>query len=135
KVTPTGGDTSWENAKSHCSRLVLDGGGWRLPTIGELRSLIRGCPATEAGGSCSVKKGACLARSCRDDSCNGCGNFGGPANGCYWPHYIQGACTLYWSSSPVGDDDGYAWHVFFNSGLVYDGYFFVSSGSPVRCVR
>ncbi len=31
---------SWEDAKSYCLTLSLDGGGWRLPTIQELQTLV-----------------------------------------------------------------------------------------------
>lgn len=124
---------TWSEAKRYCSD--LDGGSWRLPTIGELRSLIRGCPAMESGGTCNVEEGVCLAWSCRDDSCARCADYEGPANGCYWPESIQGDCDWYWSSSPVEDNDGYAWFVGFingrvnDTGGVYDGPIFV------RCVR
>jgi len=57
--------------------------------------------------------------SCRDDSCSGCSNKGGPANGCYWPDNMQGTCSWYWSSSPVEDYDSFAWYVLFSSGRVF----------------
>jgi len=31
---------NWEDAKSYCSMLSLDGGGWRLPTVVELQSIV-----------------------------------------------------------------------------------------------
>ena len=31
---------NWEDAKAYCSNLPLDGGGWRLPTIEELETLV-----------------------------------------------------------------------------------------------
>ncbi len=135
QVTPTGGgggSMNWENAESHCSDLELAGGGWHLPTIGELRSLIRGCPATESGGSCNVEEGVCLAWSCRDASCIGCEINEGPAGGCYWPDQVEGKCNWYWSSSPMENDTG-GWVVAFMYGLV-------DKAAPnhswhVRCVR
>ena len=124
---------SWADAKSHCANLELAGGGWHLPTIGELRTMIRGCPATEDGGSCNVEEGDCLAWSCEDGSCSGCSNFGGPADGCYWPDEMEGTCSSYWSSSPVEGAGIYAWYVSFYSGNVdNDG---VNDDKRVRCVR
>jgi len=135
QVMPTGGTMDWSDAKPHCAGLSLDGGGWHLPTIGELRTLIRGCPATEDGGSCNVEEGDCLAWSCRDDSCSGCSSYDGPGkDGMYWPDEIQGDCCWYWSSSPVEDSDGRAWNVNFYTGSVHDIHP-VNNDGLVRCVR
>ena len=133
QVTPTGGTMEWSDAKAHCAGLSLDGGGWRLPNIGELRSLIRGCPATQDGGSCRVEEGDCLSWSCWGDSCDGCSGWDGPADGCYWPDEMQGTCSWYWSSSPVGDTPDFRWRVDFNDGDVNSGG--VTNGRRVRCVR
>ena len=128
---PSADVMSWSQAKQYCSD--LDGGSWRLPTIGELRSLIRGCPATESGGSCGVDDD-CLTSSCRDESCYGCDGGSGPANGCYWPDSMQGECTYYWSSSPVEDDGDVAWYVAFSNGYVTLTNN-VGDDTYVRCVR
>ena len=133
QVTPTGGDLTWSSAKSYCAGLGYGGhSDWRLPTISELRSLIRGCAATETGGSCGVKD-SCLDSLCWDDSCDGCSDGGGPADGCYWPSQMDGTCGWYWSSSAVADDGGYAWDVYFDYGAV-DNYG-DDGGDYARCVR
>jgi hypothetical protein len=135
QVTPTGGTMSWSEAKAHCAGLSLDGGGWRLPKIGELRSLIRGCPATELGSeTCKVEEGGCLDSTCNDgDLCEYCPGNDGPADGCYWPDEMQGECSWRWSSSPVEDYGDIAWSVYFSYGDVYnDG---VTNDINVRCVR
>jgi len=134
QVTPKGGSMHWEEAKSHCSSLDLTGGGWHLPTIGELRTLIRGCPATEMGGTCNVEEEDCMAQACMDDSCWGCSADDGPADGCYWPNEISGVCSMlkrWWSSSPSFADS--AWVVRFDSGRVASHY--MGWGGDVRCVR
>ena len=134
QVTPTGGTMNWSEAKAHCQGLSLDGGGWHLPTIGELRTLIRGCPGTVTGGACGVTD-ECLDSSCNDEGgCTDCSYDSGPAGGCYWPDEMQGTCGWYWSWSPVEDPDDGAWNVVFGYGVV-TYYSDVNSVSHVRCVR
>ncbi len=136
QVEPTGGVMDWSDAKAHCSGLSLGGESWRLPTIGELRTLIRGCPGTVTGGACGVTDG-CLDSSCNDDGgCWDCSSFpvnSGPADGCYWPDSMKGACSWYWSSSAVAANDYDAWGVSFGDGDVNIGT--VDDGRHVRCVR
>jgi len=134
QVAPTGGEMNWAAAKSHCASLNLGGSSdWRLPTITELRSLIRGCSATQKGGACGVTDSCLSYESCRTSFCEGCSVKGGPdSGGAYWPPELSGEVPAYWSSSAVADRDGSAWCVDFYSGHVYDYY--VPSGSSVRCV-
>ena len=104
----------WEEARHYCESLVLDDySDWRVPTIWELRTLIRGCPPTQVGGECPVVEGDCLAKSCRNESCDGCSDWNGPADGCYWPDGLRGSCSTYWSSSAVEDSAASAWVVTF----------------------
>ena len=122
----------WQDAMDYCENLTLDGhGDWRLPTISELRSLIRGCPATQTGGSCGVDD-VCLSASCWSD-CTGCLIDGGPDEGCYWPVEVNGGCFYYWSSSSCEDYVSRAWHVSFHNGSV--GYGYKGIYNAVRCVR
>jgi len=132
--TPATIDT-WSNAITHCEGLDLAGHatGWRLPTISELRTLIRGCPATVPGGSCGVTDG-CLTAGCRDASCYECISSEGPADGCYWPGAgLEGPCSYYWSSSAVEDVGGEAWDVDFLFGGI--GKDSVDAGPLTRCIR
>ncbi|MDP8257793.1 MAG: DUF1566 domain-containing protein [Candidatus Alcyoniella australis] len=132
---PSDEGMTWAEAKAYCDDLSFDGhDDWRLPTISELRSLIRGCVYTETGGDCNVTDD-CLDSSCRNDSCDGCGYLEGPGSGgAYWPDGMSGPIGWYWSSSPVAGYDNYAWGVYFYYGYVsshstgyYDYY--------ARCVR
>ena len=123
-----------EDAKDYCNGLDLDGhNDWYLPTISELRSLIRGCPSTVTGGTCGVMDD-CLNSSCQDSDCYDCSSGEGPADGCYWPDEMEGPCSWYWSSSPVEDNGFFAWHVIFNYGSVTNSYVDYY-GYYVRCVR
>lgn len=125
---------NWSSAKSHCEGLSLGGqSGWRLPTITELRSLIRGCPATQKGGTCGVTD-SCLNMSCWKDVCSGCSSKGGPGpGGAYWPPELSGMVSWYWSSSAVADDGSQVWGVGFRYGIVTD--YIIDYNYSVRCVR
>jgi hypothetical protein len=112
QVDPTGGEMSWDASGDHCGQLELEGlSDWRLPTIEELTSLVRGCPGVREG--CRIGRGA--------------------AHGCYWPKELRGTCGWFWSSSPTAKGPDEMDQVYFNTGLVS------SSGktfaSHVRCVR
>ena len=137
---PAASDMTWQPAVDYCNALSLAGfDDWRLPTIDELRSVIRGCAGTVTGGACGVTAG-CLTEACRnaDPSCvAGCTAASGPTDSCYWEGGLVGGCTTipYWSSSERADDTSYAWFVEFGTAQVSDGH--KTGGNPrkVRCVR
>jgi TolB-like protein len=127
---PSTGNLNWEMAKAHCQ---AKGRGWHLPSISELRSLIRGCPGTVSGGACKVTD-ACLSGSCwSSDDCWARKSGGGPAGGCFWDATLEGSCGWFWSSSLHAVDSLYAWYVYFDLGYV--SYAAIDNGKGVRCVR
>lgn len=89
----------WQGAVDYCDDLIHAGyEGWRLPTISELRTLVRGCPGTAAGGECDVTD-ACPGPECWTSADCECSPFSGSGpGGCYWDGSLIGACSLYWSS-------------------------------------
>lgn len=120
QVTPYGDYMDWEDAMVYCQNLSLDGGGWYLPTISELRTLIRGCDSTVTGGSCGVTD-ECASYDCWSEDCwdkVDCEYEGGPNNGCYWPIELLGYCYHFYSSSTVEEFAGVVWEVDFNTGGV-----------------
>jgi hypothetical protein len=131
---PLGGEMTWQEAVDYCQTLsITERVAWRLPTIDELRSLVRGCAGTVTDGACGVT-GACTDNYCIESGgCSACTYQDGPADGCYRPDEIEGACTQVWSSTPVGDLDNYVWSVDFTYGSVY--YYSADYGNFVWCVR
>jgi hypothetical protein len=137
QLTPSGGSTMGGQATTYCDTSTVAGGGWRLPTISELRTLIRGCDGTMAGGACGVTD-SCLLSSCEDASCSACVVGGGPSNGCYGPLELPGECDWYWSSSGLADDATSRWAVDFDGGFIDIGNLLDLSGGAdyrARCVR
>jgi Protein of unknown function (DUF1566) len=123
---------TWADAKSYCEDLSLDGGGWHLPTISELRTLICGCDGTESSGSCGITE-SCSNSFCGDESCHICEDCEGAALGCHWPADMVGKCDWNWSSTPVGDLAHHAWEVNFRLGYILNNP--TDDAGLVRCVR
>lgn len=127
---------SWQVAKEYCGNLTWAGrSGWRLPSIDELRSLVRECPATMPGGACKVSE-SCPSISCHNNDCH-CALSTNP----YWPaqmHTDGGGGADLWSSTP--NDIGDAWGLDFGGAWIQVGSqdcdsALVSGLKSIRCVR
>ncbi len=134
ELDPGGGNPTAAGALTYCDGLTLLGtGGWRLPTLDELRSLVRACPDTEASGACGLTDD-CAAQDCRNDACDGCmdASMEGPGMfGCYWDPNLLGTCDRYWSSTNTGT--GLGWIVDFEDASVRQADAALPAGL-VRCV-
>lgn len=118
---------NWDDAKKYCEDLKEGKySNWRLPTISELRTLIKNCPATETGGACKVTSECLHHSNCGNDDCSGCV----PAHGRYSRF---GDTEVLWSSSERAGIRGVVWHVSFSNGFV--GSLEKSESSHVRCFR
>jgi hypothetical protein len=132
---PRGGTRNWDDSSAYCSALVLAGRGageWSMPTIEQLRSLVRGCAATEIGGACTVSD-TCGDSSCNVD-CDGCTASAGPGTGgCYWDALLEGSCSSYWSSTEWSSGTD-AWSLGFTTAAVAGSSKTTSPDVSIRCV-
>lgn len=130
----SGGAMSFDEAVAYCQDLELAGFlDWHLPTIDELRFLIRGCPATEPAGSCAVHDGC--AFDCWSAACDGCNTGQGPGpDSCYIANvFSDTACYYHRSVSDYQDSNEFAWLVYFLDGRVVAKY--KTFDYAVRCVH
>jgi hypothetical protein len=121
---------------NYCTGLIFAGrGDWRLPTIDELRTLIRGCAQTSTGGACPVTN-ASPSSDALVEACGGCGDEEGPGHYFeFWDPMLTGESyySEYFSSTSPAGDSGAAWYVDFLTGkIALDGKDY---GKRVRCVR
>ena len=121
-------------AKAYCAESTVDGfDDWHLPSISELRTIIRGCPATETSGSCAVTDD-CSSTDCEIGGCGGCELFGGPLEGCYLPKELNcEGIPYFWSTVPNATFPEFQWGVDFR----YAGVTDTAAGGTrkARCVR
>ena len=124
---------NWDEAAGYCEDLVEGGyDDWRLPSISELRSLIRNCAVTETGGDCEIADWCVWVGECNNDECDGCPSAG---DGRYSK---LGDTRSLWSSTPVeGYEErgqyGVAWQVEYARAQVR--YASKQNPKPVRCIR
>lgn len=131
---PPRGTRYWDEAITYCESLSLyDRDDWHLPTIDELRSLMRDCD-----NSCAVSTTCSDWSGCASGCTDGCALGRGPGeDGCYWPEVLTGECggalEKHWSSTRVTDEDHDAWLVDFAFGSIWDEDY-ESNENLVRCV-
>ena len=132
----SGGNVIWDVASNYCQTLGLGGhDDWRLPTLDELRTLVRGCNPTASGGTCRLGT-SCATWSCYSDDCLGCSYGLGPATGgCYWDAGLAGTCKEYWSSTTLPDQASEVWLQNYLAGGGMAHIFESSFAPSLRCVR
>ena len=134
----------WEDMLAYCDALVLGGrGDWRLPSISELRSFVRGCDALMTGGECGVTDECTQETGCWNNSCEAGSEVGGPCefgngpgeDGMYWdPEIISGGTFIYRSSTAMNPSAPFdIWYIRFSNMILYDGE--ATTTSNLRCVR
>lgn len=125
---------NWDSAKQYCANLS-EGGftDWRLPNIDELRTTIKHCPKTRAGGECKVseKNGRLSYEDGQPDSSCCCDDRA--YNGGYYSKLGDDYDVVLWSSSTLAGNTKHVWGVLFYSGFV--GNSRKSNSFNVRCVR
>ena len=127
---------TWSKAVEWCSNLEEGGyqkGTWKLPTIDQLRTLVKECPKTKYAeeygeGTCKVSDPFCLnaystaCYSSTDCSCNADDDGG---------HSKFGETLLLWSNSSASTDT--AWRLLFSNASIASGSKYVSD-ARARCV-
>ena len=137
----------WLEAVSYCKNLYeLGYSDWRLPTVDELRTLIKDCPKTESGGSCGLTD-ECITEeesvyNCFEpQSCNCAHRYSYQGDSSYSK---LGDWEALWSSIPNdcrNDED--AWFVYFGDGGIHQPTasanvaceHYYPPTNHVRCVR
>ena len=138
------------DAVRYCRQVAFGGyADWRLPTIEELRTLVRGNPPTETDGECPLRNDS-VSSAMMDPACLPAAEYGGPgigtAKGCYWPPELAGTCTNpdpaskghpleYASSTRCPDAPTKGWYgtIMFENGAVCWNH--INTFADVRCVR
>jgi len=120
----------WYDAKYYCDNLNEDGYyDWRLPTISELRTLVKGCFRTESDGPCGVRD-SCRAGICWTSSCFA-SDYPHDSSG-YYSKLGDAECL--WSKSEKVFESRHVWLLCFGSAWInHEGK--LESSHYVRCVR
>ena len=131
--------TDLDTAKSKCAK-HKEGtftSGWRLPTINELRTVIRNCTTTEPGGNCRVTN-ECPYLEHESLICytnQSCKKVFGDICSTSVEHSPFGEKGKLWSATTIGYDPTQAWYVGFKNGEI--GYSATNNNYEIyyRCVH
>ena len=127
------------DAFDYCENLSVGGlGGWRLPTISELRTLIQNCRWTVTGGECRITDDCLSATACEysySQCDNDCNSITGNA-GVYVIYSKLGDEGDFLSSSKVTDYPNDVWGVNFDKAQILAfGTDEVYDKGSFRCVQ
>jgi len=128
---------NWGNAVNYCETLNENNyDDWKLPTIGELRTLIKNCPKTELNGVCKIGKKNCLSYDCFMKLSGFCSCEWKNNNSGYYSKTGDDDKVKLWSSSSLSESQysNYRWRVDFTDGGIGD-YEADADNLYVRCVR
>ncbi len=118
-----------EEADKFCNHHTIKGSNtWRVPSIGDLRSMVQGCDATKLDGECRISN-FCNSSFCSSTACTECDCAHENAIDdidCLWEKNYLGRCrsntkihsNAYWSSTQVEDKEGYYWTLNFKTGRI-----------------
>ncbi|NLH48437.1 MAG: DUF1566 domain-containing protein [Myxococcales bacterium] len=131
---------TWFDVKEYCENLELaEYGDWRLPTISELRTLIRDCAKTIVGGECHVTDECTDYYECKNNACSGCSNPGSSGEDyIFWPSELIGEPYYnYWSATEVTDIEQWVYIADYYSAAITTCDYINTLGNflQIRCVR
>ena len=137
---------TWSAVNRYCKNLKSGGiENWRMPTIDELRTLVRKIAPIATGGDCLTSENCSNSDNCndREAACNGCADENSDqlpdaadflADGdchlsaadikggqCYWAEGLSGPCSAYWSSTKDAKkrQQPHYYYLRFNKGLIW----------------
>lgn len=136
---------TYTKAEDFCSSLDWAGyTDWRLPTIDELRTVVKGYKDIEPGGRCRVGEGCllkvCLYQGQKSQDDYPCSNkeetelLQGPGpDGCFFDDVWREYCGPYWSSTAIEGASGSIFALDFSDPSIYAENNIASAFA--RCVR
>jgi len=124
---------AWLSAKLYCENMNRGNeSGWRLPTISELRTLVRNCENTMPEGPCEISDSSLDKEHRDEESCKGCTSSETVVYSRFGDKFSL------WSSSEVEnvEEADVAWYVnFYNASINYASVSKADSQVFTRCVR
>lgn len=121
--------TDWNGAYNYCSALTEGSHNWRLPTISELRQLVKNCAGTEYNGACGVRDGHLKESDFTYNECAKCTNR-------YDGSYSKlGDKDYLWSASELDGDSSKVWVINFKSANIGTLAKATAEYGYARCVR